>query len=120
MKTLFVLLLLQLVAIGLKAQTAVYVCSQTGAFGFCYGYSNVTTCAYNKCIQMGGRSPYNILSHPNKGYGAIAVGRSDSGRQVVGAAAGYTDRESARRRAISECQNLGGQNVYIHTTWLDE
>lgn len=103
----------------LKAQTAVYVCSSTGAYGFCYGNSSVSSCARNKCVEYGGKSPYLILSVSAKGYGAIAVGESSNGTRIVGASAGYSSLESAKNRALQECKNRGGQNPSISETFKD-
>ena len=120
MKKLIFSVLLCAGAWQVNAQTAVYVCSENGAWGYCYGYSNVTTCAYNKCKNEGGRSPQLILNHSSKGYGAIAVGRGNNGGQIVGAAAGYANPEDAKARAIAECRNRGGGNVSIHSTFHDQ
>ncbi|AUD06119.1 hypothetical protein [Spirosoma pollinicola] len=102
-----------------KGQAAVYVCSENGAWGSCYGYSNVTTCAYNKCINEGGRYPQLIVSTNGKGYGAVAIGRGSDGRQIVGAAVGYSNLEDAKERAMAECRNRGGQYPSINSTWYD-
>ena len=101
------------------AQTSVYFCSTNGAYGFCYGNNNVSNCAYNNCINYGGKTPYSILSVNSKGYGAIAVGNNSQGAQVVGAAAGYANLKDAKNRAKQECINRGGQNVYISDTFND-
>lgn len=117
------LLLFSLLVCGLStisfAQTSVYVCSTNGAYGFCYGNNSVSNCAYNKCINYGGKTPYSILSINSKGYGAIAVGKDDYGRQIVGAAAGYANLEDAKNRAIRECSNRGGRNINISYTFND-
>lgn len=102
-----------------KGQSAVYVCSENGAWGCCYGYSNVTTCAYNKCMSEGGRYPQLIVSTNGKGYGAVAVGRGSDGRQIVGAAVGYNNLEDAKARAVAECRNRGGQYPAVNSTWYD-
>ena len=102
-----------------KAQTSVYVCSKTGAYGYCYGNNNVSNCAYNKCIENGGKSPSSVYATNSKGYGAIAVGTSSDGAQIVGAAAGYSNSEGAKNRAIQECSNRGGKNISITETFLD-
>jgi hypothetical protein len=123
MKTLLVTTLMFVAVLSvntLLAQTTVYVCSTNGAYGYCYGSNNTSTCAYNNCIRYGGETPYSILSVASKGYGAIAVGKSQNGAQVVGAAAGYQNLEDAKRRATAECSNRGGQNIYIANTFLDE
>ena len=104
----------------LKAQTSVYVCSTNGAYGYCYGNNSVSNCAYNKCIEHGGKSPYSVLSTSTKGFGAIAVGRKSDGGQAVGAAAGYKSLADAESRAKQECMNQGGDNVYIADSFSDK
>lgn len=120
MKKIILIVLLMAGAWQAKAQTAVYVCSQNGAWGMCYSGDDLKTCAYNKCIEKGGQSPYLILDIRTKGYGAVAVGHDANGRQIVGAAAGYSSKQDAHNRAIAECQRLGGQGVSIYTAWLDD
>lgn len=102
-----------------KAQTTVYVCTTTGAYGFCYGGSNTSGCAYSECIKRGGQTPSVILSYPGKGHGAIAVGKSSDGRQIVGASAGYSDYSGAIARAKEECRRRGGENPRITYTFYD-
>jgi hypothetical protein len=113
------LLMSVLSSIDSHAQTSVYVCSTNGAYGFCYGTHSVANCAYNKCIEAGGTTPYSILFVNSKGYGAIAVGRDYNGAQVVGASAGYSSQAEADNRAVAECANRGGQSVYISYRFLD-
>lgn len=120
MKTLLLSVAILFGAYLVNAQTSVYVCAETGAYGYCSGSNDVSSCAYNKCIDYGGKSPYSILSVYSKGYGAIAVGKSSDGAQVVGAAAGYKTSEEAKIRAKQKCINRGGQNVYVDDTFLDE
>ncbi len=103
-----------------KAQTAVYLCTETGAFGYCYGNSNVATCAYNNCISYGGTYPSSLLSYYSKGYGAVAVGTDSYGARVVGASAGYSNSTEAENRAIRECAERGGYDIYVLDSWNDE
>ena len=119
MKQLITILLIMFFYHLSNAQTSVYVCSTNGAYGFCYGKNSVSSCAYNKCISYGGKTPQSILSVRSKGYGAIAVGKRANGKKVVGAAAGYKNPEDAKRRAIQECSNLGGLNIYISDIFID-
>lgn len=102
------------------SQTTVYVCSTNGAYGYCYGNSSTSSCAYNECIQRGGVSPSNILRVSSKGYGAIAVGKDSNGAQKVGAAAGYSSLAEAKQRAIEECKFQGGINPSITRTFHDK
>lgn len=118
------LILFSLVVCGFStvslAQTAVYVCQENGAYGFCYGNNDVGNCAYNKCLSYGGKAPRAVLTHDSKGYGAIAVGKNADGRQIVGAAAGHPSLEAAKNRAKKECSVRGGQNIYIADTFNDK
>ena len=102
-----------------KAQTCVYMCQTTGAYGYAYGSSDVCTVAYNYCVNYGGVSPVSIFSTYSTGYGAIAVGTSAYGTRVIGVSAGYSNPEDARLRAINECVSRGGQYVYIQDSWYD-
>ncbi|MBJ6111830.1 hypothetical protein MUN81_22585 (plasmid) [Hymenobacter sp. 5317J-9] len=103
-----------------KAQMAAYLCSQTGAYGYCYGNNDVANCAYQRCQSMGGTSPYSIYSTGSKGYGAIAIGQTAAGVRTVGASGGYSNATDAQTRAKNECLERGGQGVYIAHTWYDK
>jgi hypothetical protein len=104
----------------LNAQTAVYFCSETGYYGYCCGTANVGDCAYNKCLSYGGKSPRLIGSIVNqKGYGAIAIGKTTNGSNAIGAAAGMSSQEAADRKAKEYCTQYGGQNPYIDARFYD-
>ncbi len=104
----------------LGAQTAVYYCSETGYYGYCYGTSDVGNCAYNNCLREGGRSPRLIGSIVNqKGYGAIALGRNANGIQTIGAAAGQSTQEKADQMARNFCAQYGGKSPYIDARFYD-
>ena len=119
MKKLVTLLLMMFFYHLSNAQSSVYVCSTNGAYGYCYGTTSAPSCAYNKCLSYGGKTPQMILLVRTKGYGAIAVGRKSDGKKVVGAAAGYKNLADAKRRAIQECSNMGGLNISISNTFND-
>lgn len=102
-----------------QAQSAVYICSSTGAYGYCYGTANVATCAYDRCVSYGGKSCQSAASTSLKGYGAIAKGKDSQGRTVIGAGFGYANEEGAKQRARQECVQRGGQQVVIVDTYLD-
>lgn len=109
-----------LLANSAKAQTAVYLCTETGAIGYCYGNSNVADCAYDSCISYGGTYPSAFFSYYSKGYGAVAVGTDSEGIRVVGASAGYSNPTDAKNRAIRECAARGGYDIYLLDSWNDE
>jgi len=103
------------------SQSAVYFCTETGAFGYAYGYSyaDALTRAYNTCINYGGTNPQLVVSTENTGYGAIALGTNNNGNRVIGAGVGYSNLEKAKTSAINACKNSGGHDVYIFETWYD-
>lgn len=41
----------------IKAQAVLYICSETGAYGYCYGTGELENCAYKKCLEAGGKHP---------------------------------------------------------------
>ena len=59
------------------SQSAVYFCTETGAYGYAHGYSysDVFTKAYDACINYGGTAPVLITSTENKGYGRLLSAR---------------------------------------------
>lgn len=107
---------------GLTAhtQSAAYVCTTTGAYGYCYGRADVEKCAIDKCIQYGGKTPVSAGYVSGKGYGAIAVGKRSNGGQAVGFAAGFRTQEEADRMARHYCTQYGGQSPYIDARFLDQ
>lgn len=116
----FMLLALLLCTVTvIKAQSAIYVCSTTGVYGFCYGTTDVETCAYNKCLQYGGKTPQSGGYVSGKGYGAVAIGRNARGGQAVGFAAGYSTQEEADQMARHYCIQWGGQYPHVDARFLD-
>jgi len=105
-----------------NAQSAVYFCTETGAYGYCYAADtkyDAEDCAYDYCVSYGGTSPTLIVSTGDKGYGAIALGKNSDGYRVIGAAVGYTTLKDAKDDAIDACKNSGGRNVKVEHTWYD-
>ncbi|MEI7483537.1 MAG: hypothetical protein WCK13_02405 [Ignavibacteriota bacterium] len=103
------------------SQSAVYFCTETGAYGYAHGYSysDVFTKAYDACINYGGTAPVLITSSENKGYGAIALGTDANGNRVIGVALGYSTLSAAKSEALSQCENYGGYGAYISDTFND-
>ncbi|MCX6156478.1 MAG: hypothetical protein ACOYN6_08890 [Ignavibacteria bacterium] len=103
------------------SQSAVYFCTETGAYGYAHGYSysDVFTKAYDACINYGGTAPVLITSTENKGYGAIALGTDANGNRVIGVALGYSTLSAAKSEALSQCENYGGYGAYISDTFND-
>ncbi|HPS65313.1 MAG TPA: DUF4189 domain-containing protein [Ignavibacteria bacterium] len=103
------------------SQSAVYFCTETGAFGYAYGYSyaDALTHAYNTCIDYGGTNPQLVVSTEETGYGAIALGTNSTGNRVIGAALGFGNLEKAKTAAINSCKKSGGRDVYIYETFYD-
>ena len=105
------------------SQSAVYFCTETGAYGYAYGYSTESqakTEAYNTCINYGGTNPTLIASTYEKGYGAIAIGNDANGNRVIGVAIGFSSLSSAKQEALRQCKDYGGYDVEVKNTWNDE
>jgi len=119
MKKLIILLGFILISYSGRTQTAAYYCSQTGAIGYCYGTSDVLSCAYQNSLYYGAIAPTLVINTSQSGYGALAVGTNTYGIPVVGIVAGYSDAIQARRAAINKCSSVGGTNIYIKDSWLD-
>lgn len=83
-----------------SAQTAVYVCAQNGAWGVCYGYTNVVACAYNKCLQEGGLSPFLCLSHNGKGY-------------LRAGADGYMVKNTGKAELVKALDTINRGHIYV-------
>jgi len=120
--TVFAVVFISASAPKLFSQSAVYFCTQTGAYGFAYGYSYSTVFdkAIDACYNYGGNNPVLITSTEYRGYGAIALGKDANGNRVIGAAVGYSSLGEAKREAIRQCENYGGYDVYIADTWNDK
>jgi len=104
----------------LSAQSAVYFCSETGYYGYCYGSSDAENCAYKNCLREGGKSPRIIGSViRRKGYGAIAVGKTANGGNAIGAVGGQSTQEQADLLAKNYCIQYGGQSPYIDARFFD-
>jgi hypothetical protein len=104
------------------SQSAVYFCTETGAYGYAYGYtseSKAKTEAYNTCISYGGTNPVLIASTSDQGYGAIALGEDANGNRVIGVAMGYSSLASAKQEAVRQCKDYGGYGVEVKHTWND-
>ena len=92
----------------LKAQSSVYYCNETGAYGYCYGKNDISTCTYNQCVNHGGTSPSQIFYTSSKGYVAIFSGTNSNGYRVIGVSGGYSNLDDAKERAKRKCINRGG------------
>jgi hypothetical protein len=104
------------------SQSAVYFCTETGAYGYAYGYSteyDAKTEAYNTCVSYGGTNPILVTSTSEKGYGAIAIGKNSDGYRVIGVALGYSSLSKAKQEAIKQCEDYGGYGVEVKHTWND-
>jgi len=104
------------------SQSAVYFCTETGAYGYAYAYSynDVFSKAYDACVKYGGTNPVLITSTEYKGYGAIALGTDANGNRIIGAAVGFTTLGEAKSEALRQCENYGGNGAYISDSWNDE
>lgn len=117
--SLSILFLLFAYSNSLHSQTSVFMCPQTGVYGFCFGRNNTDECAISRTIRHGGQRPVSIFYTQRRGFGAVAVGRDRMGFRVTGASGGYQTPHQARRRALRECRSVGGRLCRIDAVWFD-
>ncbi len=106
-----------------KAQSAVYFCSETGQYGFCYGAASemaARECAYTNCVKMGGSQPIVQDFGSKKGYGAICIGTDYLDTKVIGVAMGYSTQDEADEAARQQCEDAGGYKLRIKEQWNDQ
>jgi hypothetical protein len=106
-----------------NAQSAVYFCSETGQYGFCYGGKTemaARECAYTNCIKTGGTKPIVEKSTASKGYGAICVGTNYLDEKVIGVALGYDTQDEADEAARQQCEDNGGYKIKVKEQWNDQ
>ena len=108
---------------SIKAQSAVYFCSQTNQWGYSFGGGNIRnseTDAFQRCMKSGGRNPQKVISTNGKGYGAIVTGKGMNGNPHFGTSAGARTQEDATMAAIRSCMQQGAmKNMEVKATWLD-
>jgi hypothetical protein len=115
-------LLCSLFSVVAHSQTAIFFCSETGAYSFIYGAdtkADAEQAAYNKFISYGGTNPVLILSTEQKGYGAIALGLDSTGHPSIGASAGWDTQDHADGAGWRACAAHGGLNIHISDEWND-
>lgn len=123
MKNLLVVVaLFVLVSVAAFGQSAVYMCTETGAIGYAYDFdaSEVKQEAYNKCLEYGGTTPQLVVFTEQDGWGAIAVGEDDDGYRIIGSAVGWKTLAEAKKNAIKQCKEYGGNNPEIVASWNDQ
>lgn len=106
-----------------KAQCAVYFCSETGQYGYCYGAASemaARQCAYTNCIKMGGSKPIVEDFTSSKGFGAICIGTDYLDEKVIGCAVGYDTQAEADEAAKQKCEDQGGYKLKIKEQWEDK
>ena len=109
-------------AAKMNAQSAVYFCSLTGEYGFCYGEETemkARECAYTNCVKAGGTQPVVEDYTTRKGFGAICIGEDYLGNTVIGVALGYDTQSEADKAAQDQCSLRGGYKMRIREQWED-
>lgn len=106
---------------GSQASTAVYYCPVTGKYSIATGNPRVVEVeAMKKCRAKGGRVPSKILYIASRGYGALAIGKNQQGKKVIGATAGQSSKDKAKKMALMLCKRKGAKDPDIEETWYDE
>lgn len=114
-KSLLALLISASVPVALMADSAIYFCEESGAYGASWGATmdKVTAHALELCQQNGGTKCEELISCEDTGFGAIAV----STNSVIGSACGYGSQPEANKAAIESCFQSEGENCQIKHTW---
>jgi hypothetical protein len=105
---------------SLYSQSAVYFCTKTGAYSYCYAMNDAVACAEAKCYEFGGSSPVLVAFTDLKGNGVIVEGKNSDGKRVIGAAVGYSDYGDAFDKAVLECYYAGSVIIPVQVAqWND-
>lgn len=111
--------LLAIVTTDCWGQLSVYICSETGQFGFATGYDNTNGIrdnkAYQYCKDYGGKYPVLKMSHNGPGCYAIVEGRNEKGEKKYGMAAGAKSTDEARNIARQEAMLIGALEKGLST-----
>lgn len=108
----FILISLSSFAQETSISKYIYLCRETGSFGFSYDL--------NKALQMckldGGTKCDSISI--NSGFGAIARGYSAEGERITTVTSGFESQELANQRVVLMNENVNGINIQIVFTWF--
>lgn len=123
MKTIKLIIILAVTVICVKtshSQSAVYFCTQTGAYSYCYAMNDAVACAEAKCYEYGATSPILVAFTNTKGNGVIVEGKNSDGKRVIGVALGYADYGAAFDKAVLECYYAGSIIIPVQIAqWND-
>lgn len=129
MKNLVVVTFLLLTAApwaGIPARAASAVAmADDMAYGYAYGHRTVqdaNNAALDSCQRRTSRPCRVIVACPGGGYGAIAFHRRHGHQHTAaGASCGASDKQSAFRKAVDQCnRSAGGQRCGSpRTAWFD-
>jgi hypothetical protein len=105
---------------NLYSQSAVWFCTQSGAYSYCYAMNDAVACAEAKCYEYGGSSPILVAFTNAKGTGVIVEGKNADGKRVIGVALGYSDYGDAFDKAVLECYYAGSVIIPVQVAqWND-
>jgi hypothetical protein len=105
---------------NLYSQSAVWFCTQSGAYSYCYASSDAVACAEAKCYEYGGSFPILVAFTNAKGTGVIVEGKNADGKRVIGVAVGYSDYGDAFDKAVLECYYAGSVIIPVQVAqWND-
>lgn len=99
--------------IAVYANSAVYFCSETGAYGAAWGNDDDASVAKDYCQQNGGTQCKQLLFCNQPGFGAIAV----SSNAVIGASCGAKTQAEADAKALNSCRKYQGENCNVKHRW---
>lgn len=94
------------------ADTSIYFCEETGAYGASWGNPNNHAEAKRQCETYGGTACAELISC-DTGFAAIAT----SNNQVIGASCGAGSQGEANSAALEACRDSGGAGCAIKHKW---
>ena len=125
LKIIFLLLILTGAVKNAKSQSAVYWDNSNGAVGIAWGLSSqeeAEDTAYSQCLQNGGVNPRRLASTEDKGFGVVAIGKTEDGDPVIAVALGEDTGDFADQQARYDCEYNGAtrESIAIAASWEDK
>ncbi|HBS05653.1 MAG TPA: hypothetical protein DEA96_11855 [Leptospiraceae bacterium] len=112
LKLLGVLFGLAFLPVAAFADTSIYFCEETGAYGASWGQADNHGVAKSQCEKYGGTACEELISC-GTGFAAIAT----SNNQVIGASCGAGNQGAANKAALDACRDSGGTGCAIKHKW---
>ncbi|MCB1168365.1 MAG: DUF4189 domain-containing protein [Leptospiraceae bacterium] len=94
------------------ADSSIYFCENTGAYGAAWGQPDNHAEAQSQCEKYGGTDCQELISC---GYGYAAIATSSN--SVIGASCGASTQTEANNAAVQACRDSGGNGCAVKHKW---